>query len=123
MTDPYRKICKYKACGKPFTAKRMNQEYCPGDCKKKENNGKARLERQVTKPADQRIKKNRRILEQFFNSNITEVTLRDLEFQGFNHLFSTSRGLDDKGGYSIPHYMNYSLKTIGNNKLKIEKLW
>ena len=118
--DPYKKNCKYEVCRKPFLAKRTNQDFCCPDHRIKANNALARTNRIVTKATDMQAKKNRKILENYFISGYTEVTSRDLEFNGFNVEFTT-RANTTLNNQTTLHFYEYSLTKTTDNKLKISK--
>ncbi len=113
--DPYKKNCKYRYCNREFVAKRLNQLYCNYDHKKKENNCKAKEIRDKTKDIDFIIRRNRRILKDFFYSGKTEVNYNDLELQGFNHKYSTHIEKESDGNARIPYYYEYGLVLINSD--------
>ena len=122
-TDPYKKTCKYSVCKKAFIARRLNMEYCSADCKKKENNGRAGELRQLIKKIDAQHKLNRKILEAFFNSGKTEISLDELRANKFDHSKPTGLKEDRLNNRLIPEFYNYALEEQANKKLKICKLW
>ncbi len=122
MIDPYKKICLYEACRKTFTARRQNQDYCSPDCKKKKNNGKAAIIRQVISPINWQLKRNREILEWFYEQKKFEVSWSDLQANGFDHTKHTGLTSKDKGPYNIPVFYDYSLEQLSNKNFKIAKL-
>lgn len=123
IPDPYKKNCKYKFCKKSFKAKRLNQDYCSLDCKKKANNGKARELRLLTKPIDDKVKLNRSLLERFYKQEKTLVVSHELVLLGFDFTKHTGMVKDEKGQYTIPQYQNYSLRKVSDNQYKIDQLW
>lgn len=122
-SDPYQKICKYNACKMQFKAKRLNQEYHTPECKKKANNGKASDERMLTKEIDDIIKRNRKILEHFYNLGKTCVEWNELKAKGFDYTKHTGRCADDSGNYTIGQLHNYTFELLNNKQYKICKLW
>ena len=123
IIDPYYKICKFHGCKKAFRATRLNQEYHSSDCKKKANNGNAADERMLTKEIDDIIKRNRKILEQFYSIGKTSVEWNELISKGFDHTKHTGRSPDANGHYTIPQFHNYTLEKLINNQFKINKIW
>ena len=123
ILDPYSKTCKFHGCKKTFKATRLNQEYHSSDCKKKANNGKAAVERMLTKEIDDIIKRNRKILEQFYIGGKTSVEWDELIRKGFDHTRHTGRCADANGNYTIAQFHNYSFEKLSNNQFKIDKLW
>jgi hypothetical protein len=115
-SDPYQIICKYRFCPKKeFTAERLNQQYCCNNHKVKENNFKAKKIRDKTKGIDFITRRNRKILEDFFNSGKTDVYFNDLELQGFNHKYSTHTEKGSDGKTRIPYYYEYGLVLISSD--------
>lgn len=106
-----------------FKAKRLNQEYHSAECKKKANNGKAADERMQTKEIDDIIKRNRKILEQFYSVGKTIVEENELRAKGFDYTKHTGRCADLNGNYTIAQFHNYSFQKLNNNQYKINKLW
>ncbi len=123
VKDPYQKTCKYISCVKSFKAKRLNQEFCCSECKKKANNGKASQLRQLINQVDWQLKLNRKILEAFYLDGKTIVNIDVLQANGFDYLKHTGSRADANGKYTIPEFYNYSLEKTSNNQLKINKLW
>lgn len=124
IIDPYKKVCLYKGCTKPhFTAKRLNQGYCCKECKIKANNGKASEERMFTKTVDDKIKRNRKILDQLYSIGVTSGDWNDLMAKGFDYTKHTGLSLAADGRYTTPQFHNYTLEKLTNNQFKISKLW
>jgi hypothetical protein len=123
IPDPYKKNCKYKFCRKSFKAKRLNQDYCNFDCKKKANNGKARELRLLTKPVDDKLKLNRSLLERFYKQGKFIVISSELVLFGFDFTTHTGMVKDEKGQFTIPQYQNYTLRKLSENQYKIDQLW
>jgi hypothetical protein len=116
------KRCRYERCQKPFWPSRLNQAFCTPDCKTRHNNSIARNIRQSTKGIDMALKKNLLILQEFFVTGRTEVTIEELERNGFTYSVHTGMRKAQEGKNMFPVYYNYGLIHIGLNKFKIEKL-
>lgn len=121
--DPYQKICKYDGCRKPYTARRLNQDYDTPECKKKANNSQAAKERLIIKRIDDILKRNRKTLENYYRKGITTIDLHALISSGFDLSKHTGRRQDGNGNYIIPEFYNYTLIKINDKQFKIEKLW
>lgn len=121
--DPYSKICKYDGCRKPYRAKRLNQEYDTPECKKKANNSQAAKERLIIKRIDHILKRNRKILDDYYRKGITTIDLHSLISSGFDLSKHTGRRQDGNSNYIIPEFYNYALIKINDKQFKIEKLW
>jgi hypothetical protein len=113
IADPYKKTCKYEVCRKTYMAKRTNQDYCCPDHRIKANNALARISRIETKATDLQAKKNRKILELYFVKGQTEVSTRELEFNGFNFEITT-RANTVLNNQAIYYYYEYNLRKIAN---------
>ncbi len=121
--DPYKKNCKYRFCPKKeFTADRLNQEYCCYDHKKYENNFKAKAIRDKTKGIDYIQKKNRKILENFYNSGKTKAFLSELELEGFDYQYHTHARKDIETNSRIAYYFEYGLIYINSSGLKMVEI-
>jgi hypothetical protein len=68
------------------------------------------------------LKKNLLVLEEFYQSGRTEVTLEELERKGFSQSVHTGMRKGQEGKGLFPIYYNYGLIHLGTNKFKIEKL-
>lgn len=94
----YEKTCLN--CGQPFTANRLDQKYCSGDCRIQFNNHATRAKRHgheaVTAPINFILWKNREALARFEDRE--RVKLDDLLRAGFQPGFITHFALDDKSG-------------------------
>lgn len=119
----YLKFCKYEGCQRQFVARRLNQEYHSSECKMKANNSKAADERLLTKEIDEKIKRNRKILDEFYSAGKTIVGLNELTTKGFDYLKHTGRCPDKNGKYTILQFHNFTLEKININQFKINKLW
>lgn len=122
-TDPYKKTCKYIACKQTFIARRLNMEYCSADCKKKENNGRASKFRKLIFKIAAQLKLNRQILENFYISSKREITMKELELNGFDYTKLTELIKGENGAFDVPAYYNYSIEQLINKNFKITKLW
>lgn len=121
--DPYQKICSYRFCKrKEYTARRLNQGYCCYEHKVKENNFKAKEIRDKTKDIDFIKRRNRKILEEFYNSGKAEVYLNDLELRGFKYQYSTHTEKDSDGNTRIPFYYEYALVLMSSGIWKQFKI-
>jgi len=122
--DPFQKICKYRFCEKKeFNADRLNQEYCCYDHKKKENNFKAKIDRDKTKRIDFYIKKNRKILEKKYKEGKIEVTLDELESQGFIYDYHTETKKETNLNIRVQFYYEYGLVRYDKESLNNFKIW
>ena len=120
-TDPYQKICLYKYCGASFKAKRTNQDYCCSGHRIKANNDIARDERKATGRYDLQLKKNRRVLNSFFLEGKTEISLRELEFNGFNYEVTTKVRFGQGSVINELCYFEFKLIKKDQNNFKILK--
>lgn len=122
-TDPYKKTCKYSVCKKPFTARRLNMEYCSQECKKKSNNRNAGQFRAGVKHIIAQHALNWKILDTFYNQGKTEISDAVLRQNGFDYSKSTGLHKDIEHGMLTPEFYNYSLQKTKEDQFKIIKLW
>lgn len=121
--DPYKKYCKYRYCKREFTANRLNQEYCCYDHKKKENNFKAKEIRDKTKRIDFITRRNRKILEEKYKEGKIEVTLDELESQGFIYDYNTETKKGKNLNIPVPFYYEYGLIKYDVESSNNFKIW
>lgn len=122
--DPYQKVCRYRFCPKKeFTANRLNQEFCCYDHKKKENNFKAKKIRDKTKRNDFMARRNRKILEEKYKEGKKEVTLNELESQGFLYDYHTEFKKETNLNIMVPFYYEFGLVRYDKESLNNYKIW
>ncbi len=121
--DPYQKVCKYRFCNKEFIAKRLNQKYCSPECKIKENNLKAKIKRDATKTTDFYLKNNRRILEGKYKAGKIEVTLDELESQGFIYSYHTETKKETNLKIKVPFYYEFGLVKYDEESPNNYNIW
>ena len=119
--NPYRKICRYRFCQKPFTADRLNQEYCCDKHKQDENNWKARLDRIRMKDQTARQKKCEKMLESIFRCErfiVKRKELEDIDFD-FTANCSTLKEKTIRGTIITKMYFDFGLQGIDENTFRI----
>lgn len=90
LRNQYEKTCPN--CGDPFTAKRLNQDYCSADCRVQFNNHQAIQNRatvsETTAIVNAILLKNREVLRRLSEKN-EQVSLMELTQEGFQTNYIT----------------------------------
>ena len=126
--DPFNRKCPY--CATEFDASHGNRKFCnkedkpPGsrDCKITYNNLKAKKLRDITKQFNQAAAKNYMTLHELVELELNVVSGSYLEAEDFDFTKFTGLVIDEDNGKQIPVYHAYLLRSIGQNKFKIEKI-
>lgn len=119
--NPYQKSCRFDRCGKEFTARRLNQEFCCREHHIAHNNAKARSRRQLVKNINAVLQKNLLILDGLIQDGKKETTEQYLGQLGFNFLYHTHRMLDETKTKHILFYYTVGIVPMGNAIFKIIK--
>ena len=122
IENPYKKNCISRFCEKEFLAKRLNQEYCSMNCKIQENNWKARELRHLSKPVAEQLKLNRKVLHTNFSDGKKNISMLELQMERFDLRINSGVMKDDTGKYTIPKFLDYTLKKISENNFEIIQL-
>ena len=116
-TNPYKKVCKFRFCNKPFDAKRTNQEFCCKDHYIKHNNLIAKEVRDITKDIDAERHRNRKILKLLARKE--NVTYNELKKLGFKINSCTNFKKVENSMKNVLFYYDYSLEQIDSETYKI----
>lgn len=114
--------CASGLCEKPFAPLRSNQFYCSKSCKNKWNNHLALLERQKTLPIDRQVRKNYKILGEYYRVKKFEVTKQELENKGFKQDKMNGFVYAQDGKTPIFQYYLFGIMITSINNFKIIKL-
>ena len=117
----YEKTCLN--CGQQFTANRLDQKYCSGDCRMQFNNHATRAKRNsqadIVAPINFVLWKNREVLAQFAGRET--VKLDELLQAGFQPGFITHFAIDKKSGRNELFCYDRSYTFVDKSTVKLLK--
>jgi hypothetical protein len=123
MEPNSKKTCKLPGCGKELEEAHGNREYCSAGHKSRAAAEKAKGERIQISAVMLQLRKNWRVLKNFFAHGKLLVTEAELLYKGFHFSYCSSfkqvSGLD----HVIPEYFSFTLSLQPDGTFKISKLW